>query len=157
MQQVCLMANQFVQMNHIMEQKDANILRYSSPTLGLIQLCNLFAPQPFCKLESSLISSAQPKWAALRFLLNVEFYQAYRLDKFRKVSIKCMHCRGGGMCSRLGAQRISEAKTLGVQNHHFIYYQPKYWLRKCAPSSTAPGAYILGVCIFFAADVTATL
>ena len=41
--------------------------------------------------------------------------------------------QGGGMCSRLGAQFIIKAKILGVQNHHFIYYQPKYWVRKCAP------------------------
>ena len=29
--------------------------------------------------------------------------------------------RDGGSCSRLGAQFIIEAKTLGAQSHHFIY------------------------------------
>ena len=39
--------------------------------------------------------------------------------------------RGGRMCSKLGAQLIIEAETLGAQYHHFIYYQPKYWVCKC--------------------------
>ena len=44
-----------------------------------------------------------------------------------------LNYKGGGMCSKLDVQFIIEAKIWGVQNHHFIYYQPKYWVLKCAP------------------------
>ena len=38
-----------------------------------------------------------------------------------------------GSCSRLGVQFTTEAKISYVQRYHFIYYQPKCWVRKSAP------------------------
>ena len=45
------------------------------------------------------------------------------------------HYRGGGSCSILGAQVITETKILGAQSHHFIYYQI---LGPCALGSATP-------------------
>ena len=41
--------------------------------------------------------------------------------------------RGGGTCSKLGAQSLNRGQNLGAQNQPFPSLRLKYWVRKCAP------------------------
>ena len=41
--------------------------------------------------------------------------------------------RGGGTCSKLGAQLLNRGQNLGAQNLRFPSLRLKYWVRKCAP------------------------
>ena len=41
--------------------------------------------------------------------------------------------RGGGSCSKLGAQSLNRGQNLSAQNLAFPSLRLKYWVRKCAP------------------------
>ena len=67
------------------------------------------------------------------------FAQKLRFEEEEMVE---MPYRGGGTCSKLGAQLLNGGQTLGVQNLPFHTLRLKYWVRKPARYVTK---YITGV------------